>query len=346
MEDKIENIVKNAITEKTFPGCVIGIIKDGKDFILPFGNQTYDLGSPKVEKDTIYDVASVTKSIPLSSIALKLLDQKKISLDDKVYQFLDDFSGDGKEEVTLKHLLTYTLDLDLPSLSNFSDKSAPELLNIILKAPLKNKPGEKFIYNNSTAIILGLVIEIATGKKILELADEYFFKPLEMNRTTFFPQEFSLNEIAPTESIHGEVHDESARILFKEDRVLGASGLFSTVPDLLNFMRELMIDKKLFGDEILKQIWTNQTPNLSTGSTLLTTSRTGLGWELFGEDLAGERRSPNTFGKTGFTGTMVLGDPIKKVCLVFLSNRIYPKRPQNSEKINKIRRDISDIVLN
>lgn len=351
----IAKIVSKAIKNKIFPGCVVGVVwKNGKRLVFPFGNFTYDKNSPIIKKDSIFDVASITKSIPTSSLALKLIDQKKLNFNDKVVKFIPELDNLKKDQILIKHLLTQTLDLEFNgkplSLSEHKNKTPDEILNIIFNAKLKYEPGTTYNYNNTTSILLGLVIERIENSTLDKLAEKYFFKPMKMNRTTFKPLEkFDKNEIVPTEIdlwrkmvIQGKVHDESAYVL-GERITPGSAGLFSTTPDLLIFL-EMLLNKGVlnrkgyFSEEIIEQICANQ---------LISKSRqTGLGWELNQPQYMGSFCSKNTIGKTGFTGCVVICDIKKGIGFTLLSNYTYPKRKENSLLINKLRTDLANIIFN
>ena len=341
MKEKIEQIVLSAIKEKIFPACVIGIIKkDGEKIILPFGRFTYGENSPLVKEDSIFDVASITKSIPTASLALKLINEERLNIDDKLIKFIPEFQNNQREKVLIKHLLTYTVNFGF-KLSEHKDKSADEILKLILTAEFREKPGKTFVYSNSTSILLGMAIERIYKDKLDNISQEIFFNPLKMKRTSFKPLEnFSKNEIVPTEIddwrgkiIQGEAHDESAYKL-REKMIVGSAGLFSTVPDLLNFMESLLNESK----EIIELMTTNQLGYLNESF--------GLGWALNQPSFMGKYRDGKTFGKTGFTGCSCVGDINRGVALVILSNYTYPKRkPQNPSFINIIRSKLADVVF-
>ncbi|HYF28838.1 MAG TPA: serine hydrolase domain-containing protein, partial [Candidatus Paceibacterota bacterium] len=111
MEDLIRPIAEAAIKERTFPGCVVGIIKrNGERMVLPFGRFTYEDSAPAVRENTLYDLASITKSIPTGSLALQLIDQGKLRITDKLIDHIPEFNNSDRDTVLVKHLLTYTLD--------------------------------------------------------------------------------------------------------------------------------------------------------------------------------------------------------------------------------------------
>lgn len=354
--NKITKEVEQAIKDKVFPGCVIGIVtRDGSRQVLPFGTFTYDPMSANVQEDTIYDVASLTKSIPTSSLALQLIDEGKLATTDKLIDYVPEFRNSDREQVLIQHLLTYTLDgyglasaMDGTDGSSLNQRKAADFLRVLLTHDFEQRPGTIFKYSNIPAALLGIVIEKVTGNTLDHLAEERFFTPLAMKRSTFHPENFPKEEIVPTENdswrglVHGVVHDESAFVCKQEGMIVGHAGLFSTVPDLLTFL-EMLLNKgvfqgrRYFSETIIKEMSTNQIPLLG--------DYTGLGWELNQPRYMGQYCTPNTFGKTGFTGTLCVCDIEKGVAYVILSNRIFPKRPADSQAINTIRKKIGDIIL-
>ncbi len=347
MENQITQIAKQAIKNRIFPGCVVGIVKtNGEQEILPFGNFTYDSKALEVKENTIFDVASLTKSIVTGSLALKLIDEGKLSLNDKLIDYIPEFRNSDRGNVLIKHLLTYTLDGY--GLASLGDKTPNELMEYVMTHDFEKRPGEVFKYTNIPAGLLGLVVEKIYGNTLDNLANASFFEPLKMTRTTFHPNKFSLDEIVPTEIdhrglVHGVVHDESAWIFkTKANKVTGYAGLFSTAPDILKFLEMLLNNgtlnnRKYFSQDIVEQMHTNQIVGLG--------DYTGLGWELYQPRYMGKNSTPHTFGKTGFTGCLCICDINKEIAYVILSNRIYPKRPKDSKMINKFRADIGDIIL-
>jgi CubicO group peptidase (beta-lactamase class C family) len=355
-EREIAKAAHDAISRKVFPGCVVGIVtKHGEQTVLPFGNLTYDTDAPVVKNDTIYDVASLTKSIPTASIALQLIDEKKMTVDDLLIQHISEFRNADREQILIKHLLTYTLGgyglasaVDGVDGKSLHKRTCGDVFETLLTHEFNERPGKKFAYSNIPAALLGMVIERITNKTIDVLAGERFFEPLEMQHTTFFPENFSKKDIAPTEQddwrglVHGVVHDETAYVCKKEGKIVGYAGLFSTGPDMLKFLEMLLSGGmkkgiRFFSKEIMKQMYANQISEL--GET------TGLGWELYQPRYMGQYATPNTFGKTGFTGTLFVCDMNKGVGYVILSNRIFPKRPMDSMAINTFRKRIGEILL-
>ena len=343
----VERRIERAMEAQVFPGCVVGLIdSSGVKTVLPFGRYCYEHDSPRVRARTVYDVASITKAIPTSSLALRLLEQGKLHLHDRLIRYVPEFRNPHREHVQIHHLLTHTLHFGFP-LSSLKNEAPETLLEAICEMPFKSRPGEVFSYANATSVLLGMVVERILGESLDAAADREFFKPLRMHETTFHPlQSFEKGDIVPTEIdnwrggvVQGEVHDESAWAL---KRPSGSAGLFSTAPDLLIFIGMLLNrgswkGTAFFSEETILSMSTNQIAH--TGSC------TGLGWELSQRRYMGKRCSARCIGKTGFTGCMCICDLERGMGMVLLSNCTYPKRKADKELINSVRRDVADIIL-
>lgn len=347
--ESIRALAEAAIAAKTFPGCVVGYVTtDGQTECWPYGHLTYDDGAPSVLTDTIYDTASLTKSVATASVALHLVDHGKLSIDDLLVDYVPEFANNYREQVTIKHLLTYAIDGY--GLGKFKDRIADELHQIILTHDFVEPPGTVFKYTNVPAYLLGLVIERIAGRPLDVLADELFYGPLRMSRTTFHPDRFDKLLIPPTEIdaswrrrvVQGEVHDESASVCLADGRVVGQAGLFSTAPDLLRFMHMILRGgefdgRRYFSEATVQQMYSNQLADIGESN--------GLGWELNQPRYMGTSCTPTTFGKTGFTGTVLIADVSRRVALVILSNRTYPHRPPDARAIHSFRSQVADAVF-
>ena len=327
--DTIKRESDRAIQGKIFPGCVVGIIDaSGARMVLPSGRLRYEADAELVHGDTVYDLASVTKSIPTASLALTMINHGALHLEDEVSLYLSELRN--SHEATIEDLLRYRVHG--VQLSKLAVRTFEEVRTHALERGFDAPPGES-VYTNLPAFILGLVIERVGDASIAELAHRYFFEPLAMNATTYFP---SASDCAPTEvdgfdkptagnrgEVRGLPHDESAYKFAIARRSTGHAGLFSTASDLMNFLQALLAGKY---------------PYITEGA------RNGLGWQSEGKFL-GTRASVGSFGKTGFTGTSVCVDSQKGIAIAILSNRTYPKRPADSSAINAFRATIADIIL-
>jgi CubicO group peptidase (beta-lactamase class C family) len=339
----LTGLVDSAILEQVFPGCSIGIVtRSGGGNVFSFGNYTYETNALKVMPDTLYDVASVTKVVPTTLLAYLFLQERKIRLTTKLIEYVPDYVGAYREEITLFHLLTQSLSFPF-SLSSYTDEVPDMLLYRIFHASLSCPPGLYFQYTNTTSILLSIFLERVAGMAFDELARKMVFEPLLMTYSTFLPgQKESCvpTEIVQDTTIQGIVHDESARILFPIMYV-GSAGLFSSAGDLLRVSRMLLSggmleEQKFFTSESVKQM---QRPvTLGDGASV------GLGFEMNALWM-GENHSKKTLGKTGFTGCFILTDFEKGIGIVHLSNRTYPHRPESGEKINAFRKALINLIL-
>jgi len=348
IEPRLRNTLRRAIDARVFPGCVVGVVwGNGARCIVAVGAQTYESGAAPVCGETVFDVASITKAIPTSTLALKAVEEGRISLDTRLIDYVPEFTNAYREQVTLRHLLTQTIDHGY-ALSSCKEMEPEHLLHTILTRDFRCAPGQRHGYSNATSILLGLMVERVWGAPLDRLAAEKLFAPLEMHDTGYMPYEGPPDRIAPTEidvwrvrEIRGEIHDESAYVL-RRIMVPGSAGLYSTVPDLCNFLQMLLDGGTFLNTRILK----NETIRMLLRNHLDSIGKCGtLGWELNQMRFMGLHCSVNTIGKTGFTGCMVMCDVEQGRGLVFLSNHTYPRRRENADAINAVRREIADIVF-
>lgn len=342
----IQNRLKQAVAEKLFPGCVFGITtSSGERWIHSEGFVTDELALPMAD-DALFDVASLTKVIPTSSIALHYLDEGRIGIDDRVRHYLPELNHSTADAMTVRHLLTQTIDWGF-ALSSLKNSSPEQILHALYTRELASPPGSRFFYSNSTSILLGMVVERVGGASLDVLAQRHFFDPLGMRHSGFSPAMQRTRHIVPTEIdpwrgkiVVGEVHDESAWVLQKI-MVPGSAGLFSTVPDLLIFLQMLLNNgiygkQRYFSEHMIKAMATNQLDSAR--------ACTGLGWEYNQARYMG-KYSSEVFGKTGFTGCVVMCNPTRGRALSLLSNFTYPHRKPSVEPMQALRRDLADIVF-
>lgn len=334
----ISEILQYAISQKVFPGCVLGVVSDAGEVVIPIGRQTYRESSISLEKDSIFDVASITKTIPTSLLALHFLEKGLLHMDNHVSNSIPEFTGHWKDEVTIRHLLTQTVDFGL-TLSSLKHTSGDNILRSILTCDLQNKPGTSYAYTNSTSIVLGIVLERISGRLLSELAEDVFFKPLGMKDSSFNSSIFNQDRIVPTEhdvwrkrDVKGEIHDESAYLLSKKQYV-GSAGLFSTVPDLLRVLKMvndygMFEGKRIYSEESISQMLTNQLSHIQSYSS--------IGWEM-NQSFVPKEYEKDSIGKTGFTGCFMFYNPLKRIGVVHLSNYHYPKRKLDFTALNEVR---------
>ncbi|OWV25315.1 serine hydrolase [Fibrobacter sp. UWB1] len=354
-KETLEGLLKRAESEGIFNKAVAG-------FILPDGRrEILTLNTPK---NTVFDIASLTKVCPTSTLALSYILEGKLSVDTKVIDFIPELQTNYREDIRVFHLLTHSLDYRVP-MKTLRTLPAEGILNALYTYQFEKAPGADFNYGNPASVLLGIILQRLMGKDLQQQGRERFFIPLGMTRSGWDPLTRDWNpipkaEISPTEicsfrgrEIQGEIHDESAWVLRKLFPV-GSAGMFSCVPDLLNFVQMILNDGVIAngcGGEcarvapagILKMVSENAFA-LDSASKYSTAKDacTALGWELSNAKFMGTKISPRTFGKTGFTGASIVADPDKGAAVVLLSNFTYPHREANADRIHAFRASLSD----
>lgn len=350
MVEEIQRLLRQAEGEGVFSKAVAG-------FILPDGSR--QVVCLNTAEDTVFDIASLTKVCPTSTLALSYILEGKLSVDTKVVDFIPELQTNYREDIRVFHLLTHSLDYRVP-MKTLRELPPEGILDALYKYQFTAAPGAQFNYGNPASVLLGMILCRLTGKSLQEQGAERFFRPLQMTRSGWDPltrpeNPIPKDQISPTEicsfrgrEIQGEIHDESAWVLRKLFPV-GSAGMFSCVPDLLNFVQMMLNDgmnihssQRIAPAGILKLASTNAFTNPAYGTAGAAGDCTALGWELNAAKFMGTKVSPRTFGKTGFTGASIVADPDKGAAVVLLSNFTYPHREPNADRIHAFRAKLAD----
>ena len=343
---EIDQVVEEEIAKGNFPGAVV-LVGQQDDIVYrqAFGNKIVDPCEEPTERNTIFDLASMTKPIATATSIMILRDRKAIALDDNVSKYLPAFACKGKEEARIEHLLTHTSGL--PAYTNaarlseqFGSPCPDKVIEKICSFEALSKPGEEFRYSCLGYIILAKIVEIISGQNIGDFSKENIFAPLGMKHTSFNPPDSWEQDIAATEVIDGRplrgtVHDPLARLM---TGLSGNAGLFSNTYDLSIYCRMLLNNDKWHSKKILSP----------ESVTLLTTERThgrACGFDVNSTYawVKGSYASEQAFCHTGYTGTSIVCDPVSKTYIIILTNRAHP----NDDGTTKpVRIKISDIVFN
>jgi len=348
-------VLDSAIKAEIFPGAQVVVAQHGKlVFSEGFGYHTYEKDSPPVTNKTIYDIASLTKVLVATPVTMKLISQKKLSLDQNIQQFYPQFTGGYKESATIRHLLTHSSGLQgyVPFFQDENIKDKEDVLQNIQNSKLDFEPESQSKYSDLGFILLSSIIEKVSGRPIDRLAQSWLFQPLDMKNTRYSPPAEWRRNIAPTELdtvyrhrlIHGEVHDENTYLM---GGVSGHAGVFSTAEDIAKYA-QMLVDgglwqgKRLFTEAQIKEFTTLQ--NLPNGSDF------ALGWDTpsqNGKSIAGDYFTHGSFGHLGFTGTSLWIDPNQEIIIVLLANRVYPNRngDEGSREMYGIRREFYNRVM-
>lgn len=349
--NKLNNYLKECVKKKKIPGCVC-LIGNEKQILFSecYGYAQITPKKIKMTKDTLFDLASITKPIATALSIMLLYEKKKLKLGDRVERFLSDFKNRPNGKKTIKELLTHTSGIRawFPTYL-LSKKSRIEFLATI------NTEKRGVIYSCLGYIILGKVIEAIAGSRLDSYCSDNVFKKLGLKNMGFGPIKRKIN-IAATEFgnehekqmalkygdissiewrdylIKGEVHDGNS--FYSYGGISGNAGLFSNATDLMKIMRAYC------NGNIVK----SSTLSMMTRDHTSTREQRGLGWVI--NPYPG-LLSARAFGHTGFTGTMLTIDPNKNLIIILLANAIHPNvkigvMPKVRRKVVRI---ISDCLV-
>ena len=377
---RIDSIALNGVKDKVFPGCQILVAKNGKViYQKSFGYHTYE-NKIKVKNDDLYDLASITKVAATTASIMKLMDEKKINLDERLVTYLPELAGTNKQNIILREMLTHqaglkdwipfwmkTVDKDEYKTGIYNKirndefpKRVADNLYInknyedtiykrIIESPLKETG--KYLYSDLGYYFLKKIIEKQTFVPEERYVLKYFYMPLGLSTMGYKPRDrFDLDRIVPTEFdkkfrkqlVHGDVHDQGAAML---GGVGGHAGLFSNANDLA-IMMQLFMNKGEYGD---RHYIDSTTLTECTKCQYCVDNRRAIGFDK--PETNHDKVSPVcncvsylSFGHSGFTGTLAWADPSNQLVYIFLSNRVYPDAGENKLSKLGIRNKIQEII--
>lgn len=338
-------ILDQAVAEHVFPAASVAVTQGGRLVALKaFGRFTYDRDSPAVGPSIIFDLASLTKAIATTAMAMMLYERGLIDLDAPVAGIVPEFLADDprRGEVTLRMLLAHSSGLPAHEKFFLKAHARESLLHLVLNTPLAAEPGSTADYSDIGFIILGLALERLADEPLDRFCQREIFDPLGMTSTAFKPPKELKSRIAPTEDdqrfrhrvVQGEVQDENASVL---GGIAGHAGVFSTAGDLAKFAHTV-----LSGDS---RILRSDTIALFTRRQLepSDTSR-ALGWDTpSAPSQSGKYFGTHSFGHLGYTGTSIWIDPERQVSVTLLTNRSWPDC--SDQRIKVVRPQFHDAVI-
>jgi CubicO group peptidase (beta-lactamase class C family) len=339
----IDRVIERGIKAGGYPGAAVVVGRRGATvWEKGFGRMgwTSESGGVVAER-TIYDLASLTKVIATTTAVMILFDEGKIHLDDQVSRYIPEFTGGGKENVTLRMLLEHRSGLpagrDLWRIAHTPEEARAA----VISTPLFAAPGQYYEYSDLGADMLGFTVEAVTGEKLDTFIGRRVLEPLGMTDTYFRPDASLRGRIAPTEitpprgyPLRGEVHDENAYAL---GGVAGHAGLFSTASDLSIFAQMMLNGGSYNGVRIVA----DSTVQLFTRRAAGTRA---LGWDTCaGAFGCGKYMGAEAYGHTGYTGTSLWIDPERDMFVILLTNRVHAARARRPAKvISDVRADLAD----
>jgi uncharacterized protein YbbC (DUF1343 family)/CubicO group peptidase (beta-lactamase class C family) len=318
--------IDQAIADGRIPGGVLWIEHEGVPFESLHGHRSLIPTREEMTRDTIFDIASLTKVVATTPAVLKLVEQGRIRLADAVHQFIPEFEGDGKEKITIRQLLTHTSGLRPGFSTQPAWSGADTAIRMASTEKVQQTPGTAFRYSDINFVLVAEVVRRVSGRSIEEFVETEIYRPLKMIDTGFLPHPSDRARIAPTGTVNGKVlrgtvHDPTARFM---GGVAGHAGLFSTIDDLARFCRMLLNDGELDGVRVLAPDTIRLMTSVQTPQAIA--ERRGLGWDI---DSAysrprGQYFPIGSFGHTGFTGASLWVDPFSRTFWIFISNRVHP----------------------
>jgi len=347
LEEKIKKLIDSEIKNGTFPGAVVLVEKDNSITCgIAGGHRDPNLPGDEMTRDTLFDLASLTKPLATALLTLIVFEEEKESVYSTLSRFFDNLPEESRG-ITVFQLLTHSSGLppvpDIYLSFPDSEKINPRLARKILlsKIPVK-KPGREIIYSCTGYLFTGLILERITGIKLSSLFKKLIVDKAGITDLFFNPEKIFLNRIAPTEyckwrnrRLRGEVHDENSYCMGGDG---GNAGLFGTADSALK-LTKIFTDKGLFnGRRILKEESVNlmthaQIENRSVGFMVQNPlSPCGL---LFSKD---------SYGHTGFTGTSIWIEPEESLKIIVFTNRVYFGRENTAEKIKSFRREVHSLI--
>ncbi|MEX2601486.1 MAG: serine hydrolase [Balneolaceae bacterium] len=346
----VDQIMQEAIQDSVFPGGVIAVVKDGVlVWHKGYGYHNYEKNREVVSSD-VYDIASLTKVMSTTTAIMKLVEEGRIDLDDRVSDYISEYQEEEKNRVTIRHLLLHTSGL--PAFRIYIDRirAREDLLEAVKNEPLINPPGQEYVYSDLGFILLAEIVQQVSGERIDIFTAREIFEPMGMTSTHFNPASLGawmLYRIPPTEidqhygrgMVHGFVNDERAYFM---DGVAGHAGLFTSAYDIAKWS-QMLLNRGYFAGY---RFFNPETVDLFTGRQSPFNQR-GYGFDRKNSDMssAGRLTSFRTFGHLGFTGTSLWIDPDYQTTIILLTNRTFPDRNQGSG-IRDVRPAISDAVVN
>jgi len=339
------DVIQKGIEHAVFPAASIAVTSQGKLAALKaFGRFTYEPDAPAVSTDTVFDLASVSKAVATTTMAMILYERGLIDLDAPVVSIVPEFAGSDarRGDVTVRMLLAHSSGLQSYEKLFLKTQNRDDLLAGAFSTALTADPGGRAEYSDIGFIILAIALERVADESLDRFCQREIFGPLGMVRTTYNPPESWRAAIPPTADdrtfrkriIQGEVQDENASVL---GGVAGHAGLFSTAEDLATLAHVLLQGgSPLVRPETLAMFTRREITPAGTSRA--------LGWDTpSSPSQSGKYFSARSFGHLGYTGTSLWVDPERQFSITLLTNRTWPDC--SNKAITSVRPAFHDAVV-
>ena len=329
--EQIAHAVHQEIDAGLFPGAVVLGGRPGEVlYHEAFGHAQVVPDEVKMPRDSIFGLASVTKVVATGTAFGICVDDGLLDFEVPIRDALPELQGEGIDAVTVRHLATHTSGF--PNTKYHDRARGEEMLELMLGASPEWAAGSRYEYCCLNMILLGRMVERASGKRLDVFCRARIFEPLGMHDTAFGPIPPSPRVVPSGAPKLGQIEDGQARAA---GRAVGNAGLFSTAPDLARFSRMMLGEGKL-GDTVVLSQPTHRKMTCNLLAPPLPAR--GFCWDM---DLRTshrpERLSPSAYGHSGHTGQSIWIDPEKQVYVIVLTNRNHPKMVGGARKLEQYR---------
>jgi CubicO group peptidase (beta-lactamase class C family) len=348
--DEVDATVREGIARGIYPAAVVVIgRRDSILYARGYGHFTWNPTSAVPTPDsTLWDVASISKVLGTTSAVMRLVDAGRVDLDAPVTRYLPRFSGGLKNRVTVRMLLDHTSGLRSYAPLFKRARTRSGAIDQLFAENLVREPGAEPVYSDLNALLLGLLVETVTGIPLDRFVDREVFQPLELEQTTYHVPASYRRRVVPSalwrgQPVQGQVNDPNAAVF---GGVAGNAGIFTTGMDLAHYAQTWL--RRGVGP-------TGQWVSSATLQRFLFRGENSgarlLGWDtpelnLPEPSVFGRLISDAAYGHTGFTGTELWIDPSRDLFLVFLTNRTFDPRVDNSmHRLRDVRADLSDAAI-
>ncbi len=329
--ENLFSLVKWLVDNDHLCGFNMAVVTPDEEYVRSYGYRQLVPEKLPADRNTLYDLASLSKVTSTTSCILKLIENGELTLQTPIHQVLPEFAN---EEITVLDCLTHTTGLiDVPEYKKLNDE---EFISALYNMQPNEKMKGNIFYSDTNFILLGFVIDRLKGS-LKDYAEETVFRPLGMTHTCYQPKE--TENCAATEVtekrgvIKGVVHDGKA---FRLNGIAGSAGVFSTVDDLIKFVRMIMNEKDPFFSpetrKMLRTCFADKGADRRTLGWIMSTDKSSMGIQY----------SQHALYHTGFTGGSILVDLDRQFAFILLSNRVHPKRDNSS--ILKFRDTINSLA--
>ncbi|MBB5031010.1 serine hydrolase domain-containing protein [Prosthecobacter vanneervenii] len=355
---ELDSIIQQAVNDSTMLGASVWIESRGVAYHKAYGLRALKPAAEPMTEDTLFDVASITKVVAAASAAMLCIERGLFMLDDPVAQHMPEFNGEGRDKITLRHLLLHTSGLPVnlnPKTQLFTTHR--EAIAQICHTKLLFEPGSRFAYSSVGTMLLGGVIERVTSRTFDEFCTTEIFRPLHMTDSVFRPAGTLLKRVAPSSAPERGLADDTVARL--AGGVAAHASLFTSTSDLARFARMMLNLGELDGVRLLKPETVRLMTSVQSPAGLTSPDaenlpvRRALGW-----DIDTPYRTPphhyslsrgalfpiGSYGHTGWTGQMLWIDPFSRTFVIFLCNRYTDSAKDTRPAVYQLHHRISTLA--